>query len=101
MRTQIDLKLGQGSSIILNVPPNTSGLIPDEYTQQLGLAADARYATYSRPVSALPQPVSGPCSSLSFTLPVTGPFDSLSISEDLSAGQVLCQSVAGAVIITA
>lgn len=88
LRTQIDLKLGQGAAIILNVPPNTTGVIPEEYLEQLALAEDARIATYGRPLALLPAPVSSGCTSLSFTLPVTGVFDTISISEGLNEGQV-------------
>ena len=69
--SQFTLKYGQGASLILNVPPNASGLVPDEYLTQLRLFNETRIGTYGRAVAELQEPVSAPCSELSFTVAVS------------------------------
>jgi hypothetical protein len=86
---QFNAKYEQGASLILNVPPNSTGAIPAEYVAQLRAFAAARAATFGAPAAALGAPVSGACAGLSFTVPVSGPFDTLLTVEDLSRGQVI------------
>ena len=62
--------------------------LPSLSAQQLALFAAARNATYGAPAAILSAPVSSTCDSLSFTVPVTGSFDRIVITEDMSAGQV-------------
>ena len=42
--------VGRGSSYILNVPPDTSGKIPDSFVQELSLLGAALNASFSTPV---------------------------------------------------
>ena len=86
---QVNAKLEQGANLILNVPANSSGVIPDAYVEQLTLFGAARTATYSNPLAALAAPVSAACAALSVELPVSGAFDTLLLAEDLTAGQVI------------
>lgn len=57
--------------------------------QQLAAFAAARNATYATPSALLPAPVSAVCAALSFTVPVSGPFDRIVTSEDMGSGQVI------------
>jgi hypothetical protein len=89
---QINIKLGQGESIIFNVPPNASGVMPEEYIATLAAVGAARTQTYSNPSATLQSPVSAACSDLSFVVDVAAgaSFDQIMIQEDLSAnGQVI------------
>jgi len=86
--TQYNAKLGQGATIIFNVPPNTSSVIPQEYVQVLADVAAARAASLAHPAAQLQAPVSAPCAALSVVLPVSAPFDSIAYAEDLRGGQV-------------
>jgi hypothetical protein len=82
-------KLEQGANTIMNVPPNSTGVVEDDYVTQLALVGAARTATFSDPRAALAAPVSATCAQLSITIPVTGTFDTLLITEDLVGGQVI------------
>jgi len=86
---QVNAKLEQGANLILNVPPNASGVVEEEYLAQLTSFGDSRAETFSDPRASLPAPISALCEELSITLPVTGDFDTVLLTEDLVAGQVL------------
>jgi alpha-L-fucosidase len=86
---QLNLKLEQGANLIFNIPPNSTGYIPDEYIQQLKLVSAARSSTFSNPLASLSSPVSESCSDLSIVLNVSGDFDMVFYQEDLTAGQVI------------
>jgi alpha-L-fucosidase len=88
---QFSLKYGQGSTFILNVPPNASGIVPDATMVMLGEFGAIRHGTYDTPVAALAAPVAAPCSALTFTVavPAGGVFDQLVTVEDLTNGQVI------------
>ena len=86
---QVSVKLEQGSSMILNVPPNSSGVVEDDFVATLARVGAARRATFGDPRAALPAPVAAACAALSITLPVNGTFDTVLLMEDLSAGQVV------------
>jgi len=86
---QFQAKLEQGASIILNIPPNTSGVIPQPIVDELAEFARLRAAAWAAPAGVLPAPASAPCAALSVVLPVAGDFDTVLLSEDLSAGQVI------------
>ena len=85
--SQFTLKYGQGANLILNVPPNRSGLVPQEYIDELVKFGHRRLATYSTPVAALKSPVTNVCASLSIEIEVRGAFDQTVTVEDLSVGQ--------------
>ena len=86
---QFTLKAEQGANLILNVPPNTTGVVEEGLLEQLSLFAGARAALLNSSRAALPAPVSSPCAALSITLPVSGDFDTVILTEDLVAGQVI------------
>lgn len=86
---QFNAKLEQGANLILNIPPNSSGVIEDTYVVEMAKFGASRAATFGNPKASLPAPVSAPCSSLSLTLPVSGTFDTVLLSEDLVGGQVV------------
>lgn len=86
---QVAVKLEQGSNMILNVPPNASGVVEDDFVVSLSRVGAARRATFGDPRAALPTPVAAVCAALSVTLPVNGTFDTILLSEDLVAGQVI------------
>lgn len=86
---QVNLKLEQGGSLILNVAPNSSGVIPEAVVEQVQLFAAMRARKFAQPRAVLSAAVSAPCTNLSLVIPVNGTFDTLLIEEDLSAGQVI------------
>jgi hypothetical protein len=85
----MDVKLGQGAAMIFNVPPNSSGIIPEEYVAQLAAVGAAEAAMRSNPAASLSASVSAPCGELSITVPVTGPFDRVVSAEGLEFGQAI------------
>ena len=86
---EISVKMEQGANMIMNVPPNTTGVIEDDFVTQLALVGSVRSATFNDPRAALVAPVSSVCAALSVTIPVNGSFDTLLITEDLVGGQVI------------
>jgi hypothetical protein len=89
---QIAVKHDQGSTLIFNVPPNSTGVIPAASLAALSAFAAARAATFANPAAVLPVPVTAPCAGLSVTLPVAAgaSFDMLMATEDMAlAGQVI------------
>lgn len=85
----MDAKLGQGAAMIFNVPPNSSGAIPDEYVAQLAAVGKAEAAMRANAATTLAAPVTAVCSELSVTVPVSGPFDRVVAAEGLDFGQAL------------
>lgn len=85
----INTKMEQGANLIMNIPPNSSGVIEKNYVDQLALVGAARAAMFNNPLAALPTPVSATCAQLSVTIAVNGTFDTLLLTEDLVAGQVI------------
>lgn len=86
---QFTLKAEQGANLILNVPPNSTGVVEEALLAQLALFAGARAAMLNSSRAALPAPAAAPCAALSVTLPVSGDFDTVLLTEDLVAGQVI------------
>jgi len=86
---QVAIKHDAGATLIFNVPPNSTGVVPDEYVAALAAFAEARAATLAAPAALLPAPVTASCADLSITLPVSGPFDMLVAAEGLAAGQAI------------
>ena len=86
---QFTLKHEQGANLIFNVPPNATGVVEDAYLAALAPFAAARAATFAFPKGALPAPASAPCAALSVTIPISGDFDTVLLTEDLVAGQVI------------
>ena len=87
---QFTLKYGQGANLILNVPPNSSGLVPDEYIAQLRQFNATRMGTYGTAVAELAAPITAAsCAELSFTVHVDASkkFDQVVTMEDLGKGQ--------------
>ena len=75
--------------MIFNVPPNSSGMIPDEYVAQLTAVGEAQNAMWDHPVASLAAPVSATCDALSITVPVTGPYVRVGSTELLAFGQAI------------
>ena len=86
---QLTLKLEQGANVILNAPPNSTGVVEDALVAQLARVGAARAATYAAPRGALPAPAAAVCADLSATIAVAGDFDTVLLREDLVGGQVI------------
>ena len=92
--------VGRGSHLILNLPPNSSGLIPQAYTNEarrLGEAVHISFGTEAALVR-LTHVTPTPCSDLELELRlppsaanVSGAFDAVVLQEDLAYGQVVLQ----------
>jgi len=90
--------IGRGNTYILNLPPNTTGIIPEIYyneTNQLGAATRASFSPESAQSRLTNQTVE--CSSTSAPLILPPPrngflFDAIILEEDLSLGN---QRIAG------
>ena len=80
--------VGRGSSWILNIPPNASGVVPEEYRREARLLGTAVRETFGTAV-AEHAAVSAACADLSLVLevPSGAAFDAVVLQEDLSAGQ--------------
>jgi len=94
--SSITLKRGQGANIIMNVPPDTTGQVPNDVLNVLAQYRRIYDTTYANQAASLSAPVTGLCTNtsdgLSFTLPVdpSKTFDQLLISESLAPnGQVI------------
>jgi len=87
---QFMLKYMQGANLILNIPPNSSGMIPEEYFSTIREFKDIRLATYRTPAATLLAPIKAPCQGLSFTVdivPIGAAFDHTVTTEGLELGQ--------------
>ena len=89
--------VGRGSHLILNVPPNSSGVIPQAYVAEaarLNAAIDASFGPQSALVR-LANLTATPCSQLELELRPSptggapGAFDAAVLQEDLAHGQVV------------
>ena len=84
---------GRGSHFILNVPPNTTGVVPDEFVASvagLGVAVRGSFGANvgTATGSAAPSELSGPCNELEIVVASTGAaFDAVQLVEDQTAGQ--------------
>lgn len=79
---------GRGSTMILNVPPNTSGVMPTEYVRSVRGAGDAIAATFGTSAGSAPGPATGKCDGSVLALaPARGGFDAIRLVEDLRRGQ--------------
>ena len=87
--SQFTLKYGQGANLILNVPPNSSGLVPAEYRAVLRQFTAERKATYGSAAALALAAISAPCDGLAVTVDVTGDFDQTVAIEGLASGQVI------------
>ena len=81
--------VGHGAHWILNLPPNTKGLIPEKYVASAAQASDAIRRSFGGSVGSTSGAVSGTCSELAAVVKADREFDAVMISEDLSAGQVV------------
>ena len=89
--SSMSLKAGQGSAAIVNVPPNSTGVIPANIVSVLSQFNSVLMQTYNTPVAQLQSPVTGMCPGLSFTVAVDAgaTFDQVMTMEDLTNGQVV------------
>ena len=81
--------VGRGSHFIINVPPNRSGLIVDEFVESVTQMGDAVRASFGKDVGHLAAPVSGKCADLSVVVEATDPFDTVLLQEGLTKGQTI------------
>ena len=81
---------GRGSTFILNVPPDTSGLIPQGYVASVAALGDAITATFGTTASNATASNAASCdgSAVLATVPTLGHnFDAVLLLEDLRKGQ--------------
>jgi len=90
------MKWSQGANVIFNIPPDTTGKIPDAYVEALGQYRTCYDATYNFPVGSLSSAQSGKCgtadSNLTIVITVdpSSSFDQVWLEEDMSIyGQVI------------
>ena len=81
--------VGRGSHFIINVPPNRSGLIVDEFVSSVQGLGDAVTKSFDVNAGKMAAPVSSKCAELRATVAATGSFDSVVLQEDLSKGQTI------------
>eukprot|EP01052_Picozoa_sp_SAG31_P007302 SAG31_NODE_347_length_17310_cov_3.764743_7_plen_190_part_00 len=87
--------VGRGAHWILNLPPNTTGLIDEAYVKSAAQTGDAIRRSFGAGTSVgstAAGGVSGQCESLAVVVKATGEFDAVMIREDLltaGAGQVV------------
>jgi hypothetical protein len=89
---QFAAKHDAGATLIFNVPPNSTGVVPQPFVDALTTFAAAREATEASAAARLAAPVTAPCSGLSVVVPVApgASFDYLVSEEGLAvAGQVI------------
>ena len=89
--SQYSLKAGQGASLILNIPPDNTGLVPENIVGLLRSFSQVWHDTYDFPIGALRTPARAPCSNLSVTISLdpSRSFDQFVLREDLSQGQII------------
>jgi alpha-L-fucosidase len=81
--------VGRGSRFILNVPPNTTGVIPHEFVHSVTQMGDAVRDSFGTDMGKASAPVTNKCSQISVVAEATGSFDAVIIMEDLTHGQVV------------
>jgi hypothetical protein len=92
MWEQVTLKQGAGANLIFNVPPNSSGFVPEEYLSTLREFGAVWNRTFNAPVATLESPVQGVCNELVVVVSLSAQsvFDQVVTGEDLSLrGQVI------------
>ena len=89
--------VGRGSHLILNVPPNSSGVIPQTYVDEVTKLSNAINASFNLHAAlvVMPNLTATPCSELDLELrpllPSVETFDAVVLQEDLARGQVVLQ----------
>lgn len=80
---------GRGSTFILNIPPNRSGIVPEEFLEAVTGVGDAVTASFGSNVGATPGAVKGTCDGKTplATITAHGEFDAILLAEELSTGQ--------------
>ena len=82
--------VGRGAHWILNLPPNTTGLIPEAYVASAAQTGDAIRRSFGTSVGSTTTAVSGRCDALAVVVNATGgEYDAVMIREDLENGQVV------------
>lgn len=79
--------VGRGSHFILNVPPNTTGIIPDEFVRAVTEVGDAVRRSFGVHAGSTAAAAGGACGALTVVVAATGPFDAVMMQEELSKGQ--------------
>eukprot|EP00040_Diaphanoeca_grandis_P031655 m.189831 g.189831 ORF g.189831 m.189831 type:complete len:612 (-) comp32388_c2_seq1:152-1987(-) len=80
--------VGRGSHFIINMPPNTTGVITDGFVQSATELGDAVRKSFGTNVGQKTN-VSGPCSSFEVVVPVVGAavFNAVMMQEQIELGQ--------------
>jgi hypothetical protein len=81
--------VGRGSHFIVNVPPNRSGLIVDEFVAAVAGMGDAVQKSFGVHAGRMARPVTAKCAQLRVVLPSVGTFDSVVLQEGLTNGQTI------------
>lgn len=83
--------VGRGAHWILNLPPNTTGIIPQAYVESVTTAGDAIRRSFGVSVgsSSHTTKLTGQCEQLAVVVRASAVFDAVMIREDLSAGQAI------------
>lgn len=81
--------VGRGSHFIVNMPPNRSGLIVDEFVASAGGLGDAVRRSFGMHSGALASPRTAKCAELNVTIAANGPFDTVVLQEGLTRGQTI------------
>lgn len=81
--------MGRGSHWILNLPPNTTGVITDGFVRAVSQVGDAVRASFDVDVGKSPSPVTAKCSDVEVIAEATGSFDAIMVTEDLTHGQAV------------
>eukprot|EP00658_Telonema_sp_P-2_P045412 TRINITY_DN3336_c0_g1_i3.p2 TRINITY_DN3336_c0_g1~~TRINITY_DN3336_c0_g1_i3.p2 ORF type:complete len:136 (+),score=44.74 TRINITY_DN3336_c0_g1_i3:1134-1541(+) len=84
------LKYGQGANMILNVPPNSTGVVPQEYMNELRSFYKLRIGAYQFPVAMCTSAQTVPCDGSDDVRLNLGPgrsFNQIVLMEDLAQGQ--------------
>lgn len=82
---------GRGSHFILNVPPNTTGIIPEEFVESVrGMGDAVRYSFgLETAVGSMAHPMTEECSNFEAVVTASGTFDTVVLQEDQTNGQKL------------
>ena len=80
--------VGRGAHWILNLPPNTTGVIPEEYVHAVTRTGTAIRNSFGTNVGRVGS-VAAACDKLSVVVKSTGVFDTVMLREDLTRGQTV------------
>ena len=76
----------RGAHWILNLPPNTTGVIPEAYVRSAAQTGDAIRRSFGASVGSAGAGLAGQCDELATVVTATAGFDAVMIREDLASG---------------